>query len=114
MPTYDYVCKECGPFEALRSMSSRDDPIDCPHCASAAQRIWLAAPRLAVLTDEKRHAMSTNEKASHEPMSSKNYTSKAHPSGCSCCSSGKKSKSTLVAPNGTKTFVGKRPWMISH
>lgn len=115
MPTYDYVCKECGGFEAVRSITARNDPIDCPHCAVAADRSLSSAPSLALMPETRRHAMSTNEKASHEPMSSKNYASKAHPSGCSCCSSsGKKSKSTLVAPNGNKSFVGKRPWMISH
>ncbi len=114
MPTYDYVCKDCGGFEAVRSMAARNDPIACPHCAAATERTWLSAPSLALMPEARRHAMSTNEKSSHEPMSSKNYAAKAHPSGCSCCSSGKKSKSTIVAPNGTKTFVGKRPWMISH
>lgn len=94
MPTYDYACDQCGPFEALRSMDQRT--------------------ATAVMCDRQRLAMSTNERASHEPVSSKSYVPRAHPSGSSCCSGGGKAKATAVAPNGNKSFPAKRPWMISH
>ena len=36
MPIYEYLCDQCGKkFEALRSFSSADDPIDCEACHSA-------------------------------------------------------------------------------
>ena len=114
MPTYDYACDQCGPFESLRSMAQRDAPAVCPQCGTACERVLIGAPRLAVMSDRQRLAMSTNERASHEPVSSKSYVPRAHPSGCSCCSGGAKAKATAVAPNGNKSFPAKRPWMISH
>ena len=38
MPTYDYVCKDCGhEFEAFQSM--KDDPLtDCPSCPGKIKR----------------------------------------------------------------------------
>jgi len=38
MPTYDYVCQECGhEFEAFQSM--KDDPLtDCPSCHGKVKR----------------------------------------------------------------------------
>lgn len=115
MPTYDYACGQCGPFEAMRSIACRAEPVACPQCTSPAERAWLTAPRLASMSSQRRHAMSTNERASHEPKSSKDkdYTRLKHPSGCGCCSASK-SKVTATAPNGNKSFPSKRPWMISH
>lgn len=114
MPTYDYACGQCGPFEALRSIAQRDAPALCPHCGTSSERVLIGAPRLSILSAYNRQAISTNERASHEPLSSKSYVPKTHPSGCSCCSGSKKSKATAVAPNGNKSFPAKRPWMISH
>jgi len=35
MPLYEYYCADCRTkFEALRSMSKADDPIQCKHCES--------------------------------------------------------------------------------
>jgi len=38
MPTYDYVCQDCGhEFEAFQSM--KDDPLkDCPSCEGTVKR----------------------------------------------------------------------------
>lgn len=113
MPTYDYACPHCGPFDMLRAMAQRDAPAFCPHCGQGAERVLIHAPTLATMSAVQRLASSTNERASHEPQSSKSYVPKRHPSGCSCCSGGK-SKATAVAPNGNKAFPSKRPWMISH
>ena len=49
MPTYDYACPACGGFEALRSLSQRDEPCSCPDCGTASTRVFVAAPRLACL-----------------------------------------------------------------
>ena len=47
MPLYDYECLACGPFEALRSISRREEPAACPACAQDADRVLISAPRLA-------------------------------------------------------------------
>jgi putative FmdB family regulatory protein len=37
MPTYDYLCESCGPFEAMQSM--KDAPLTvCPQCGGKASR----------------------------------------------------------------------------
>jgi putative FmdB family regulatory protein len=35
MPIYSYCCRKCGTeFDKLRPMSQRNEPAECPHCAS--------------------------------------------------------------------------------
>ena len=60
-----------------------------------------------------RTAMETNERARHEPKSSRDYARLRHPAGCGCCTPGKRG-ATVTAANGNKAFPGRRPWMISH
>lgn len=113
MPTYDYECQDCGGFEAIRSMAARNEPADCPQCGKAAPRVMVASFGLAYLDETTVKAMDANERARHEPKSSKNIAGHRHPAGCGCCSSRRKT-STVTAPNGAKAFPSKRPWMISH
>lgn len=113
MPTYDYQCNDCGGFEARRNVSERDDTIGCPDCSAASVRVMSAAPRLALMSDGTRRAIATNERAAHEPKRSGDYTRLKHPSGCGCCSTGKRG-ATVTGANGNKAFPSKRPWMISH
>jgi putative FmdB family regulatory protein len=115
MPTYDYECRDCGGFDAFRSLSQRNEPAACPDCQSPSPRVFASAPRLALLDGGTRSAMDINERARHEPKRSGDYARLKHPSGCGCCStsSGKRS-ATVRAPNGNKAFPSKRPWMISH
>jgi hypothetical protein len=75
--------------------------------------VLASAPRLALLDGGTRRAMDVNERARHEPNSSRDYQRLRHPAGCGCCSPGR-SKATVTAPNGAKAFPSKRPWMISH
>jgi len=112
MPTYDYECRDCGGFDALRSVSRRDEPAACPDCAAASPRVMSAAPRLALMAGSTRSAIETNERAWHEPKSSKDYQRLKHPSGCGCC--GTKRGATVTAPSGAKSAPSRRPWMISH
>ena len=70
MPTYDYACPACGGFEALRSLSQRDEPA-LPGLRHCLPRVFVAAPRLACLSSETRRAHETNERASHAPRSSR-------------------------------------------
>ena len=113
MPTYDYRCDDCGGFDARRSVGERDHPIDCPDCGAISARVLSAAPRLALMSDGTRRAIATNERASHEPKRSGDYARLKHPSGCGCCSTGKRG-ATVTGANGNKAFPSKRPWMISH
>ncbi|MCO5340326.1 zinc ribbon domain-containing protein, partial [Delftia tsuruhatensis] len=80
-----------------------------------AARVLAAAPRLALMADGTRRAMATNERARHEPASSRDYdyARLRHPAGCGCCGSGRRS-ATVTAPNGAKSAPSRRPWMISH
>lgn len=113
MPTYDYECAGCGGFEAIRSISARNEAAACPECHQPAPRVLVASFGLAFLDGSTVKAMDANERARHEPKSSKNYASHKHPAGCGCCSSSRKT-TTVTAPNGAKAFPSKRPWMISH
>ncbi|MEO6277775.1 zinc ribbon domain-containing protein [Roseateles sp.] len=116
MPTYDYACAGCGGFDAIRSVSARDEPAACPDCGAAAPRVFVTAPRLALMSGGTRAAFATNERARHEPKTSGEYARLKHPSGCGCCGSSGSGKrgATLTGANGNKAFPSKRPWMISH
>lgn len=113
MPTYDYECSACGGFAAFRPMAARDEPAPCPTCRGDSPRVFAGAPRLALMEDGLRGAMLVNERARHEPKTSREYQRLRHPAGCGCCSPGKRG-ATVTAANGNKSFLGKRPWMISH
>lgn len=116
MPTYGYICPDCGPFERFRPMAESAEPSDCPACGSTAPRVILTAPRMAMMDAGTRKAHATNEKAAHSP----DFSTKAsragggHGPGCSCCSSSKKPSRAVHTPDGGKTFPSARPWMISH
>ncbi|MGJ7492149.1 FmdB family zinc ribbon protein [Variovorax sp. ZT4R33] len=112
MPTYDYECRGCGGFDALRSVSRRDDPAACPDCGAGSPRVMSAAPRLALMAGSTRNAIETNERARHEPKSSKDYARLKHPAGCGCC--GSKRGATVTTASGVKGAPSRRPWMISH
>ncbi|WP_339777854.1 zinc ribbon domain-containing protein [uncultured Thalassospira sp.] len=113
MPYYDYECTTCGPFTEVRPMAQSAAPCTCPDCGQMAPRAILTVPNYAMMDAGKRHASSTNERASHEPKSSKQHTS-GHGPGCSCCGGGKKKSRAIYRPDGSKTFPSARPWMISH
>ena len=39
MPIYEYLCKDCGNrFEQIKPMSTADEKISCPKCASLEVR----------------------------------------------------------------------------
>lgn len=114
MPTYDYACADCGAFDAIRSISRRDEPATCPACGEPSPRVLVAAPQFACMDAGVRGAHETNERARHAPRSSReDYGRPRHPAGCGCCSTGKRS-TAVTAPSGARAFPTKRPWMISH
>ena len=42
MPTYDYLCGTCGPFEARRAHAAAGAPLACPDCGAHARRLFAA------------------------------------------------------------------------
>jgi putative FmdB family regulatory protein len=113
MPTYDYECSCCGPFEAIRTLAEYRDPQPCPQCGSASMRVHLGVAAFASMPSERRTAHAINERAAHEP---KTASSMKHGKGCSCCSGASKGLGgkTVRTAEGAKLFPRKRPWMISH
>lgn len=111
MPLYDYMCPECGPFEALAPMSSSAAPCTCPDCSVPSPRVILTAPAISAMAGSTRRAHETNERSADSPKRSAH----GHGPGCGCCGGSSKSRSaTLHRPDGSKSFPSKRPWMISH
>jgi putative FmdB family regulatory protein len=113
MPTYDYACPQCGGFDAFRTMATRNEAAACPECAGPSPRVFASTPHLALMEGSTRRAMDANERARHEPKRSGDYARLRHPAGCGCCSTSNRG-ATVTAPNGSKAFPSKRPWMISH
>ena len=114
MPTYEYDCPHCGPFDAVRRIAERDAPAPCPTCGTVSARGLFTAPAFGAMPAATRQAHAINERARHEPKSSS-----VHGAGCSCCSEGGKASKnsfTRLLKNGDtlKGQTGRRPWMISH
>ena len=40
MPLYEYNCKDCGEFEAWRSLDEYNAPTACPECDDIAVKIF--------------------------------------------------------------------------
>lgn len=116
MPSYDYLCPACGPFEARAAMADFDKPCACPDCGATSPRALLRAPLLANMDGARRRAHATNERSADSPRRSGQSAGHSHGPGCSCCSGGasKKPSGTFYRPDGSKSFPAKRPWMISH
>ena len=112
MPAYDYECATCGVFTAFRAMADYAKPATCDGCGHEAPRSARNAPAFAGMDAGVRRGLATNERSRHEPRRSLG----AHPSGCGCCSSGKRPSAAAAAAGApaAKSFVGRRPWMISH
>jgi putative FmdB family regulatory protein len=111
MPVYEYACGDCGGFTAVRPMSQYREPQPCPGCGASAPRALLSAPAFSAMPAASRIAHATNERSAHAPRASAEV-GKRHGAGCSCCSTGK--SNAVKAPDGSKMFPTKRPWMISH
>ena len=69
MPTYDYECPDCGPFNEVRPMAEFDQPQPCPDCNQAAPRL-LTAPALGA---------GSQQQTMNPPSAG------SHMGGCACC-----------------------------
>lgn len=68
MPTYQYECEDCGPFNEVRPMAEYDRPQPCPDCGRDAPRLLTAA------------AIGGGAQPSESAA-----PARAHPGGCACC-----------------------------
>jgi putative FmdB family regulatory protein len=75
MPAYEYDCRECGTFTAMRLMAEFRGPCACPTCGCSAPRASLSAPRLVGVDSARGSLVGSNERGSKV----------AHPAGCGCC-----------------------------
>ena len=117
MPVYQYGCPDCGLFELVRPMETRNDPLACPACRGALSRVIASAPRLGSSDRGRIDAHARNERARDDPARASRQDpgrpGASHPPGCGCC--GKTSSATTrVAADGAKSFPTRRPWMIAH
>ena len=86
MPTYDYVCKECGhTFEEFQSMSSEFLTV-CPACGKPALKRQMAGGAGMIfkgsgfyLTDYKKTNSSSSSTSSSDPAAPKSETKPAPP-----------------------------------
>ncbi len=70
MPTYEYMCDECGPFTQLRPMAECELPSVCPECGANAPRVLLTAPGCLSMSAEGRQAGAKYERITdglHDP-----------------------------------------------
>lgn len=66
MPTYQFTCAACGPFELVRPMAEAGAPARCPSCGATARRVF-TPPGIALLAAPLRRALDQEDKSAHEP-----------------------------------------------
>lgn len=66
MPTYDFFCEDCGPFELRRPVTEAGEASACPACGAEARRVY-AMPNTKRMPTGLSGAMNRAEKSAHEP-----------------------------------------------
>ena len=89
MPLYEYRCKACGEFEAWRSMSQYNAPMNCPECDRPTTKIF-SVPNVNLNSG----SLSAIAKTSAEPRLVKQAQRPTKPR--------------------YQSSTGDRPWMVSH
>ena len=90
MPLYEYSCHSCGEFEAWRSLSEYQAPMNCPSCDRLATKIF-SAPNVNLNSG----SLSAIARQSGEPRLIKQEP---------------KQPAKPRYQNSTSS----RPWMVSH
>ncbi|MBD2577499.1 zinc ribbon domain-containing protein [Oscillatoria sp. FACHB-1406] len=87
MPLYDFRCKTCGDFEALRTIAELNVPMTCPICSEIVQRLF--SPPMVNLNSGRLPSSDSGEPARVR---------------------------RIKAPQPPKyqTVKGGRPWMLGH
>ena len=66
VPTYDFFCEDCGPFELRRPVTEAGEAAACPACGAEARRVY-AMPNTKRMPTGLSGAMNRAEKSAHEP-----------------------------------------------
>lgn len=66
MPTYEYRCGFCGPFNRVLSIRDVTATSTCPDCGESATRVF-STPTLIARTSPLRRAVQAAERSAHEP-----------------------------------------------
>ena len=66
MAQYDYVCGECGVFEAIRPVGAAAAQERCPACGRCAPRVF-SPPALTSPRSPLSRARDAAERSAHEP-----------------------------------------------
>jgi putative FmdB family regulatory protein len=111
MPTYEYVCKNCGHlFEIVQSM--KDDPLtECPECAGELRKVF-APPAISFkgsgfyATDHGKKSKQPADKSSGSGEKSDKSDAKKSSSGDSGSGSGSSSGSSDSAGSSSKDTSG--------
>jgi putative FmdB family regulatory protein len=90
MPLYEYHCNPCGEFEAWRSLSEYNTPMNCPQCNQVASKIF-SAPNVNLNSG----SLSKIARNSYKPRLVKRETKE------------------LTKPRYQSANTS-RPWMVSH
>ncbi|GAB4546627.1 MAG: hypothetical protein Tsb0014_41200 [Pleurocapsa sp.] len=90
MPLYEYRCDSCGEFEAWRSLSEYNAPMNCPQCDRNAPKIF-SAPNVNLNSG----SLSKIARNSSEPRLVKR-------------------EATEPTKPRYQTANTSRPWMVSH
>ncbi len=94
MPLYEFVCRECGPFEERRSLEEPREMVSCPGCGAGARRVY-SVPGVKRIAPGLSGAMDRVEKSAHEPEVVR------RPAGD-------------VAPGHGHRHAHGRPWALGH
>lgn len=92
MPSYEFLCEDCGPLELLMSFSEVGEYSKCSGCGSDARRVY-SMPGVLSTNRHQKKARLLNEKEA-EPKVLKTLAREA------------------VARKPVQ--VGGRPWQINH
>jgi putative FmdB family regulatory protein len=92
MPTYEFLCATCGPFEQRRSLKEAGDPMTCPACQGVAQRMY-STSGVILTSGAARRRLSQ----SAEPMVVKRQASEEP-----------------LSPQTLQQSVHSRPWQLGH
>jgi len=66
MARYDYICAECGVFEAVRPIGTAGLDEPCPACGRSAGRVF-SPPALTSPGSPLRRAREVADSSAHEP-----------------------------------------------
>jgi putative FmdB family regulatory protein len=67
MPTYDFRCSTCGPFEERRSITEGAERATCAGCGADAPRVW-SSPAIGGRRSAAALADAVDDRSRHDPQ----------------------------------------------